>query len=48
MSPIFATLACLSMLGSYAGLARLTTTPRARYAITLGLIAGCALTLALT
>jgi hypothetical protein len=44
----FAALACLSMLGSYAGLTRLAPEPaRLAPALALGFIAGCALALAL-
>jgi hypothetical protein len=50
VSLTFAALACLSMLGSYAGLTHYAPAPgpRTRYALALGLIAGCALALALT
>ncbi|MFJ7067513.1 hypothetical protein [Streptomyces sp. NPDC101115] len=48
MHAAFATLACASMLGAYAGLARLAPEPlRLAPALALGFVAGCALTLAL-
>jgi hypothetical protein len=48
MHAAFAILACLSMLGSYAGLTHYAPAPaRLAPAIALGLIAGCALALAL-
>jgi hypothetical protein len=46
---VFAALAALSMLGAFAGLTHLAPAPgpRTRYALALGLVAGCALALAL-
>jgi hypothetical protein len=48
MHAAFAALTCASMLGAYAGLARLAPTPlRLAPALVLGFLAGCALALAL-
>jgi hypothetical protein len=49
MHAAFAALACASMLGAFAGLTHYAPAPgpRTRYALALGVLAGCALALAL-